>query len=134
VEGAGHLGVDRSVPSCGPVWVGSPGGGNPKGRTNLIGLAELILTGGWYIWWEHRQYVHGENIQRPSRSALSIAALTKNYKLAMKKGAKVRKGWQKPPEGMIMVNVDASFDDDVGRGSTGVVIRDHSRGGDGCRA
>ena len=30
---------------------------------------------------------------------------------------------------MIMVNVDASFDDDVGCGSTGVVIRDHSGGG-----
>ena len=27
-----------------------------------------------------------------------------------------------------MVNVDASFDDDVGCGSTGVVIRDHSGG------
>jgi hypothetical protein len=26
-----------------------------------VGLAELILTGVWYIWWERRQYVHGEN-------------------------------------------------------------------------
>ena len=53
-----------------------------------VGLPEIILTGGWYIWWERRQFVHGENIQRSSRSALSIAALTRNYKLAFKKGAK----------------------------------------------
>ena len=53
-----------------------------------VGLAEIILTRGWYIWWGRRQFVHGENIQRPSRSALSIAALTRNYKLAFKKGAK----------------------------------------------
>ena len=37
-------------------------------------------------------------------------------------------GWKKPPEGIIKVNVDASFDEDVGYGSTGVVIRDHSGG------
>ena len=37
-------------------------------------------------------------------------------------------GWQKPPEGILKVNVDASFDEDVGYGSTGVVIRDPSGG------
>ena len=49
---------------------------------------------------------------------MSIAALSRNYKLATKKTTKVSKGWQKPLEGMVMVNVDASFDDDVGCGST----------------
>jgi len=42
--------------------------------------------------------MHGENIQRPSRSGLLIAALTRNNKLAMKKEVKPQKGWQKPPE------------------------------------
>jgi hypothetical protein len=32
--------------------------------------------------------------------------------MAMKKEAIVQKGCQKPPEGMIMINVDASFDDE----------------------
>ena len=50
-----------------------------------VGFPELILTGGWYLWWERRQRVHGESTQRPSRSGLSIATLTKNYKLAAKK-------------------------------------------------
>jgi hypothetical protein len=54
-----------------------------------VGLAELVLTAGWYIWWERRQYVHGEVIQRPSRSAMSIAALTKNYKAAMKRRSQI---------------------------------------------
>ena len=27
-----------------------------------VGLAELVLTVGWYIWWERRQFVHGEII------------------------------------------------------------------------
>ena len=32
-----------------------------------VGLAELILTGGWFLWWERRQLVHGEAVQRPQR-------------------------------------------------------------------
>jgi uncharacterized iron-regulated membrane protein len=40
-----------------------------------VGFAELILTVGWYIWWERRQIVHGETVQRPSRSAMAIVAL-----------------------------------------------------------
>ena len=35
--------------------------------------------------------------------------------------------WQKPPEGKIKVNVDASFDE-VGHGSTWALIRDCSGG------
>jgi len=27
-----------------------------------VGVAELILTGGWYLWWERRQVVHGEAV------------------------------------------------------------------------
>jgi hypothetical protein len=36
--------------------------------------------------------------------------------------------WQNPPEGKIKVNVDASFDEKVGHGSTWAVIRDCSGG------
>ena len=39
---------------------------------------------------------------------------------------KVRRGWMKPPEGKLKVNVDASFA--AGMGSTGVVIRDSGGG------
>ena len=87
-----------------------------------------MLTTGWYIWWEWQQYVHGETIQRPSRSAISIATLTKSYKAAMKKGSQLWQEWMKPPEGKVMVNVDAAFDEDGGHGSVGVIIRDCTKG------
>jgi hypothetical protein len=93
-----------------------------------VGFAELILMGGWFLWWGRRQLVHGENIQRPSRSGLSIASLAKNFKLAAGKRTNIRQSWRKPPEDYIMLNIDASYDDDNGCGSTGVIIRDSSGG------
>ena len=91
-----------------------------------VGLAELILTGGWFLWWERRQIVHGESVQRPARSGLSIVSLTKNYKQAAGMVTQIRQGWRKPPEDFLMVNVDASYDKNRGSGSTGVIIRDCS--------
>jgi hypothetical protein len=41
-----------------------------------VGLAEIILTGGWFLWWERRQIVHGERVQTPARAGLSIVTLT----------------------------------------------------------
>ena len=79
-----------------------------------VGLPDLILTGDWFLWWERRQMVHGESFQRPANSGLSIATLRKNYKIAAKKGVKIRQGWRKPPEDTIMLNIDASFDEDIG--------------------
>jgi ribonuclease HI len=92
-----------------------------------VGFAELILSGGWFLW-ERRQLVHGENIQRPSRSGLFIVSLTKNFKLAAGKGSKIRQGWRKPPKDYIMLNIDVSYDDDNGCGSTSAIIRDSSGG------
>ena len=89
-----------------------------------VGLVELVLTAGWYLWWERRQIVHEEMVQTPARTAMSIAALTKNYQIATKKSSKLRQGWKKPSEGRVMVNVDAAFDEDGGRGSMGSIIRD----------
>lgn len=98
-------------------------------ETLEVGLAELVLTTGWYFWWGRRQHTHGESVQRPSRSAMSmIAALAKNYKEAMKKSSHIRQGWKKPPEGKVRVNVNTSFDADVGCGSVGAIIRDSTGG------
>jgi hypothetical protein len=64
----------------------------------------------------------------PNRSSycsdLAIAAISTNYMLAMQIGVAMRIGWAKPPEGKIMVNMDASFDPVSSAGSTGVIIRD----------
>jgi len=72
-----------------------------------IGWADqLILTGCWYIWWQRRQLVHGEDIQNPSRSAMSIVAITANYFTAAKKVTVINQGWRKPSKGYLMINID----------------------------
>ena len=89
-----------------------------------IGWTKLILTGCWYIWWQRRQLVHGEDIQNPSRSAMSIAAITANYFTAAKKVVVINQGWRKPSKGYLMINIDGAFDETKGSGSSGAVIRD----------
>lgn len=48
--------------------------------------------------------------------------------MASKKRKKIREGWMNPPEGKVMVNVNAGCNENVGRGSVGAIIRDSSRG------
>jgi hypothetical protein len=45
----------------------------------------------------------------------------KNYKMATKLVASLKQGWKKPLEGFLLLNIDASFDDDGGCGSTGAI-------------
>lgn len=94
-------------------------GGRVK-ELNEVGMVELILTGAWYIWWERRQAVHGEKVQTTTRSALTVATITRNYMMAKSKTAidKSEERWRKPEEGTLKINVDAAFD--VDSGSRGV--------------
>lgn len=43
--------------------------------------AELIAVAAWYIWWQRRQFVKGERIQAPDRSAISIKVLCTNFSI-----------------------------------------------------
>ena len=88
--------------------------------------AELISTTIWYVWWERCQVTHGEPIRQPTRTAQFISALVINYTRAKKKEYQgiIRRGWVKPKEGYLKLNVDASFDSDRGTGTTGAIIRD----------
>jgi hypothetical protein len=47
---------------------------------------KLILTGAWYMWWERRQFAHGEGIQPVYRSASNVDRSTRNKLLDVKKG------------------------------------------------
>lgn len=89
-----------------------------------LGLVELILTGCWYIWWQRRQLVHREEIQTPSRSAMSIAAITTNYFVASCNGAVINQEWKKPSDGYFMINIDGAYEETRGSGSSGAVIKD----------
>ena len=41
-----------------------------------VGMSKIILTRCWYIWWQQRQVVHGEEIQPPPRSQRSRQTIT----------------------------------------------------------
>lgn len=83
----------------------------------------------WFIWWERRQLTHGEGVQPIKRSVMSISALALNY---VSKGNKtiikplVRQN--NPPEGIYMVNVDASLNPETHVAASDVVIRDCNGG------
>jgi hypothetical protein len=54
-----------------------------------VGIKELINTSCWYILWQRRQVLHGENISSPGRSAQAILVITTNYFRARKKNVKI---------------------------------------------
>jgi hypothetical protein len=58
----------------------------------------------------------------------SQGSQSEDYKMAAKQGAKLRQGWRKPLEGYLMLNIDASYDDDRRCASAGAIIRDGSGG------
>jgi len=49
---------------------------------------------------------------------MSIATLTTKFQRAKKKKTRKQEGWKKPPEGKLLLNVDASYKSDRGTGST----------------
>jgi hypothetical protein len=98
-------------PSIGPLLKG-------------IGLSETILTGAWYLWWERRQFTHGESLQPVHRSAMSIGVLATNYWRAKKKIMSKKEVWLCPKEGSIKINVDAAYDAELGKGCMGAIARD----------
>ena len=69
--------------------------------------------------------MHKEITQNATQISMGIIALTYNFvnasssKVSMKKG-----GWLCLPRGFVKLNVDASFDQDMLKGTTGAVLRD----------
>ena len=64
-------------------------------------------------------------MQSPERYAMAIKVLSSNFRSAEVSHARLRKDRWAPPTGdCVKINVDASFDPDMLRGTTGAVIRD----------
>jgi len=64
-----------------------------------VGLPEILITDCWYICWQRRQVVCGDEIQIAPRAAMSIAAITTNYALAPKASTVINNKWKKPRRG-----------------------------------
>ena len=69
--------------------------------------------------------VHEEKSQEVNQISMMIRAITANYVNAHSPSATSRKeGWSRPPMGFVKLNVDASFDHDLLRGTAGAMLRD----------
>ncbi|KAI4991971.1 hypothetical protein ZWY2020_040357 [Hordeum vulgare] len=92
------------------------------GRHNV---REMIAISAWYLWWERRKLVHKKKTQNAHMISMGILALITNVVNASSpKDSMRREGWSYPPRGFVKLNVDASFDHDLLRGTMGAVLRD----------
>jgi hypothetical protein len=55
---------------------------------------------------------------------MSIGVLATNYCRAKKKPIEKKETWSCPPEGCLKINVDVTFDLDIGTGIMGAIVRD----------
>jgi hypothetical protein len=88
----------------------------------LLGLKETIVVAGWYIWWQRREAIKGENVASASSSAFAIHALTANYGESLPSSVPKKIMWSKPSRKSYKMNVDACFFP-AGVGAVAAVIR-----------
>nr|XP_020176446.1 uncharacterized protein LOC109762044 [Aegilops tauschii subsp. strangulata] len=99
-----------------------------QGISEGVPMPELILVAAWYLWWQRRQHVKGEEIQTAEKTAISIRVLATNFTRAYSSKYSERKQdqmWKRPANDVVKVNVDAAFQADSLSGATGAVARDH---------
>jgi ribonuclease HI len=92
--------------------------------------AAVILCGAWAVWSERNARNHGEKSRTVSESvkwtadiALDLAIIGRSNS---KQTPKIQPRWKPPEEGILKLNVDASFSNSLGEGATGLVLRNHA--------
>ena len=69
--------------------------------------------------------MHKKTTQNALRISMGVLALTTNFVNASSPKATIKKeGWSYPLRGFVKLNIDASFDHDMLRGTMGAVLRD----------
>lgn len=89
----------------------------------------------WHIWEARNGARNGETMMHPRRVAEKIKAYVEmimQFTFKSKTSNRCESfvslpKWTPPPEGLVMINVDAAFLSDSGQMGAGVVIRDHHR-------
>jgi len=85
----------------------------------------MIAVTTWYLWWDRRKLVHEGKFQDANQISMGAQAMTTHYVNAHSPKATSKSGgWRRPPMGFVKLNVDASYDHDLIRGTGGVVLRD----------
>ena len=92
--------------------------GSPKER-------ELIAVTAWYLWCDRCKLVHEGKFQDANQISMGARATMAKYVNAHSPKATTKSGgWTRPPMGFVKLNVDASYDHDLLRDTTGAVLRD----------
>ncbi|XP_071683496.1 uncharacterized protein [Lolium perenne] len=92
--------------------------------------ASVILCGAWAVWSERNARKHGERLRTIFESVKWAADIAMDLSISgraiSKRTTKVIPMWQPPNEGVLKLNVDASFSEISGDGASGLVLRDHT--------
>lgn len=93
-----------------------------------IEIPEIVALTCWYLWWQRREIIKGEQVQTTCHTAMAIQAMTLNFvRAASKPNPAPRLNiWKKPLSEFQVLNVDASFSEGNYMGSCGMVVRDHN--------
>ncbi|RLM87720.1 hypothetical protein C2845_PM04G12950 [Panicum miliaceum] len=92
-------------------------------------VAAMVICGAWTLWTARNVRRHGRKVWEPGATVRYISAMLQDP-ASLKMPAKPNRPsasmvWSRPDEGWMKVNSDAAFDAATGKGSAGVVIRDH---------
>ena len=86
---------------------------------------QLISIRAWCLWWFRRKLVHEGKFQDAHQTSMGARTMTTIYVDAYSpKAISKTGGWSRPPMGFVKLNVDASFDHDLLRGTAGAVLGD----------
>jgi hypothetical protein len=78
---------------------------------DIVDIPEVVASTSWYLWWQQREIVRGEQVQTLVCTAMAIQALAMSFVHAVGKVSPLprQNAWRKPLSGMQVLNVDASF-------------------------
>ena len=95
-----------------------------------VATARVVICGAWALWTGRNGRRHGRKTWEPGATARYISTLLEDLESlkqpARSKPPVPRARWEKPDQGWVKVNSDASYDQDMCSSSAGAVIRDHA--------
>lgn len=93
-------------------------------------MAALVVCGVWSLWSGRNARRHGRKVWEPGAAVRHVAKMLEDLAGLQRppewKQHKELERWKKPEQGWVKVNTDGAFRADLGSGSCGAVIRNHT--------
>lgn len=97
----------------------------PEHELSIVGIRNVRKLIAITAWWKRRSLVHQGKIEDVYQISMGACAIMTNYVNAQSSRTTNRiEGWTRTPLGFVKLNVDASFDQYMLRGTVGSVLRD----------